>query len=101
MATAAPTADALDTGFARAFGTILDANLTTLITAAILYFGMSEVARRLDTALASETRMARYSSLSTQASTFLVVGPRSARVCLYDRGFGMLYANLHLRRHSH
>lgn len=45
----------------------------TVLTALILYAGLNEVARRLDTALASDTRMARYSSLSTQASTFLVV----------------------------
>ena len=29
---------ALDTGFSRAFGTILDANITTLIAAGILFF---------------------------------------------------------------
>ena len=45
----------------------------TLLTALILYLGMTLVAERLDTALASETRMARYATLSTQAATFLVV----------------------------
>ncbi|MEP6018433.1 MAG: HAMP domain-containing sensor histidine kinase [Paracoccaceae bacterium] len=45
----------------------------TLLTAVILWFGMNEVAKRLDTALASETRVARYATLSTQTSTFLVV----------------------------
>ncbi len=45
----------------------------TLLTAGILYVGMARVADRLDTALASETRMARYATLSTQAATFLVI----------------------------
>lgn len=45
----------------------------TLFTAAILFFGMQTVANRLETALASETRMARYAALSTQAATFLVI----------------------------
>ena len=45
----------------------------TVLTAVILWFGMNEVAERLDTALASETRVARYATLSTQTSTFLVV----------------------------
>ncbi|WP_187429506.1 Adaptive-response sensory-kinase SasA [Roseobacter fucihabitans] len=45
----------------------------TLIIAIVLYLGLNEVAERLDTTLASENRMARYASLSTQASTFLVV----------------------------
>ena len=31
-------ASSLDTGFSRALGTILDANLTTLIAAAVLFF---------------------------------------------------------------
>lgn len=43
------------------------------LTAGILYFGMTEVAQRLDAALASEKRMTRYSVLSTQTSTFLVI----------------------------
>lgn len=43
------------------------------LAAGILYFGMTEVAQRLDAALASEKRMARYSVLSTQTSTFLVI----------------------------
>lgn len=49
----------------------------TLLTAAILYFGMQTVANRLETALASETRMARYAALSTQAATFLVIATES------------------------
>nr|WP_135506809.1 HAMP domain-containing sensor histidine kinase [Roseovarius aestuariivivens] len=45
----------------------------TILTAGILYVGMTEVAQRLDAALASENRIARYSALSTQTSTFLVI----------------------------
>lgn len=45
----------------------------SILTAGILYVGMTEVAHRLDAALASEQRMARYSVLSTQTSTFLVI----------------------------
>lgn len=51
----------------------------TLLTAAILYFGMQTVADRLETALASETRIARYSALSTQAATFLVVATEAVQ----------------------
>ncbi|MFA3916392.1 sensor histidine kinase [Ruegeria hyattellae] len=49
----------------------------TLLIAAILYLGMQTVASRLETALASETRMARYAALSTQAATFLVIATES------------------------
>ncbi|WP_298922106.1 HAMP domain-containing sensor histidine kinase [uncultured Roseobacter sp.] len=45
----------------------------TFMTALILYLGLNAVADRLDTALASENRMARYATLSQQAATFLVV----------------------------
>ncbi|MCV3274045.1 sensor histidine kinase [Roseobacter sinensis] len=51
----------------------------TILTALILYFGLNEVAGRLDAALASENRMARYASLSTQASTFLVVATEAVQ----------------------
>ncbi|NVO56722.1 HAMP domain-containing histidine kinase [Rhodobacteraceae bacterium B1Z28] len=51
----------------------------TLLTAAILYLGMQTVATRLETALASETRMARYAALSTQAATFLVIATESVQ----------------------
>ena len=51
----------------------------TLLTAVILYFGMQAVASRLETALASETRMARYAVLSTQAATFLVIATESVQ----------------------
>ena len=45
----------------------------TLVLAAILYLGMTRVADRLEVALATETRMARYSSLSREASTLIVI----------------------------
>lgn len=51
----------------------------TILTALILYLGLNEVAERLDEALASENRMARYASLSTQASTFLVVATEAVQ----------------------
>lgn len=54
----------------------------TILTAFILYLGLNDVARRLDTALASEVRMARYSSLSTQASTFLVIATEAVQTGL-------------------
>lgn len=45
----------------------------TLLTALVLLLGLNAVAARLETALASELRMARYATLSQQAATFLVV----------------------------
>lgn len=51
----------------------------TLLTALILYVGLNAVAGRLDTALASENRMARYANLSTQAATFLVVATEAVQ----------------------
>lgn len=51
--------------------------LVSLLTAAILYIGMQTVADRLDTALRSESRIARYATLSTQATTFLVIATES------------------------
>lgn len=51
----------------------------SLLTAAILYLGMQLVADRLETALASEMRMARYATLSTQAATFLVVATEAVQ----------------------
>ncbi len=44
-----------------------------LLTALILFLGLQQVAARLDTALAAENRMSRYATLSSQATTFLVV----------------------------
>ena len=54
----------------------------TLLTSGILYVGMTRVAERLDTALASEMRMARYATLSTQAATFIVVATESIQTGL-------------------
>ena len=51
----------------------------TIATAIILYLGLTDVAQRLDAALASETRMARYASLSSQAATFLVVATEAVQ----------------------
>ncbi len=51
----------------------------TVLTTAILYFGLNEVAERLETALASEKRMARYAILSTQTATFLVVATEAVQ----------------------
>ncbi len=53
--------------------------LGTLATAATLWAGMSRVADRLDAALVSERRMARYAVLSTQASTFLVIATEAVQ----------------------
>ncbi|MFK7762471.1 MAG: ATP-binding protein [Roseobacter sp.] len=51
----------------------------TVLTALVLFFGLNEVANRLDAALASEMRMARYSNLSTQAATFIVVATEAVQ----------------------
>jgi signal transduction histidine kinase len=51
----------------------------TLLTAAILYFGLNAVADRLDTAIAAEKRMSRYAVLSTQTATFLVVATEAVQ----------------------
>ncbi len=51
----------------------------TILTAAILYSGMTRVADRLETALAAETRMARYAALSRQVSTLLVVATETVQ----------------------
>lgn len=51
----------------------------TILTTSILYFGLNEVAHRLDTALASERRIARYATVSTQAATFLVVAAEAVQ----------------------
>ncbi|TNJ47437.1 HAMP domain-containing sensor histidine kinase [Phaeobacter sp. B1627] len=53
-----------------------------IVAALVLYFGMSDVAKRLETALASEQRMTRYSALSTQISTFLVIATESVQTGL-------------------
>ncbi len=51
----------------------------TVLTALVLYTGLNEVAHRLDAAIASENRMARYSSLSTQAATFIVIAAEAVQ----------------------
>ncbi len=47
--------------------------LATLLTAAMLVAGMTQVSQRLEAALAAETRLEHYAALSTQVSTFIVV----------------------------
>ena len=54
----------------------------TVLTALTLFFGMTRVSDRLETALAAEARMARYSILSTQVSTFLVVATEAVQTGL-------------------
>ena len=51
----------------------------TLVLAAILYLGMTRVADRLEAALATETRLARYSTLSREASTFIVIATETVQ----------------------
>ncbi|MEQ8916764.1 MAG: HAMP domain-containing sensor histidine kinase [Silicimonas sp.] len=51
----------------------------TLVLAAILYLGMTRVADRLEAALATETRIARYSTLSREASTFIVIATETVQ----------------------
>ncbi len=51
----------------------------TLLTAVILYVGMARVGDRLDAALASDTRLARYAVLSTQIATFLVIATEAVQ----------------------
>ncbi|MEL6523615.1 MAG: HAMP domain-containing sensor histidine kinase, partial [Pseudomonadota bacterium] len=53
-----------------------------LATALVLYTGLSIVASRLDTAVAAEKRMARYATLSTQVSTFLVIATEAIQTGL-------------------
>ena len=56
--------------------------LVNLVTVCVLLWAMNTVSSRLDTALASENRMARYASLSTQAATFLVVATEAIQTGL-------------------
>ncbi|MEM9551797.1 MAG: HAMP domain-containing sensor histidine kinase [Pseudomonadota bacterium] len=51
----------------------------TLLTAVILWLGMAEVSDRLQSALESEQRRARFASLSQQAATFLVVSTEAVQ----------------------
>lgn len=50
-----------------------------ILAAGILFVGMTRVADRLETALASEQRIARYSTLSTQVSTFLIIAAEAVQ----------------------
>lgn len=54
----------------------------TLLTAGAMFVGMTGVSDRLETALAAETRIARYSTLSTQISTFLVISSEAVQTGL-------------------
>ena len=58
------------------FGALL-LGLAALATAALIVFGMERVSARIDAALAAEKRIERYSVLSTQVSTFIVVAAES------------------------
>ena len=46
---------------------------TAIVTALVLYFGMTRVAGQLETAVAAETRMNRYGVFSREVSTFIVI----------------------------
>ena len=54
----------------------------TCATALILWFGMEAVSDRLAAALAAELRIARYSTLSQQTATFLVVATEAVQTGL-------------------
>lgn len=51
----------------------------TVLTALVLLVGMAQVGARMQAALDAEARMARYSTLSTQVSTFLVVATEAVQ----------------------
>ncbi|MBP0484765.1 HAMP domain-containing histidine kinase [Sagittula sp. M10.9X] len=51
----------------------------TVLTALVLLIGMAQVGVRMQAALQAEARMARYSTLSTQVSTFLVVATEAVQ----------------------
>jgi signal transduction histidine kinase len=53
-----------------------------LLNAAILGVGIEGISARLEAALAAERRIDRYASLSTQVSTFIVVGTESVQTGL-------------------
>ncbi|WP_425102334.1 ATP-binding protein [Tropicibacter sp. S64] len=54
----------------------------TMLSALALYLGMAEVGARLETAVSAEKRMARYATLSTQVSTFLVIATEAVQTGL-------------------
>ena len=51
----------------------------TLLMAAVLWYGMGEVARRLNNALSADTRIAAYAALSNQTASFLVVATEAVQ----------------------
>lgn len=51
----------------------------TLLTAAILWYGMGDVARRLEKAIEADARMAAFASLSSQTANFLVVATEAVQ----------------------
>ncbi|MFU8834557.1 MAG: ATP-binding protein [Roseovarius sp.] len=51
----------------------------TLLAAAIFYIGLMRVADRLDAALGTEARLARYSTLSREVSTLLVIATETVQ----------------------
>jgi signal transduction histidine kinase len=51
----------------------------TLLAAAIFYIGLMRMADRLDAALDTEARLARYSTLSREVSTFLVIATETVQ----------------------
>ncbi|WP_424968642.1 ATP-binding protein [Dinoroseobacter sp. S375] len=79
--TAGPARPAISLKLRLSLGAAL-LGAATILTAGILYLGLTEVAERLDTALASEKRMARYATASTQAATFLVVASEAVQAGL-------------------
>lgn len=60
----------------------------TILTVATLYGGMTAVGDRLEMALNAETRISRYSNLSTQVSTFLVVSTEAIQAELTGPDLG-------------
>lgn len=79
--TSAPARSSMSLKLRLSLGAALLA-AATVLTSSILYFGLNEVADRLDTALASERRMARYATASTQAATFLVIASEAVQAGL-------------------
>lgn len=64
-----------------AFGSVVLGGVA-LLAAGALYFGTVEVGKRLDAAVRAEKRMARYATLSTKVSTFLVVATEAIQTGL-------------------
>lgn len=101
----APKAPALSLKVRLAAGAAL-LGVGTILTTITLYVGLNEVAHRLEEAVASETRVARYANLSTQATTFLVVATeaiqtrqtaevRAARLAPVTNQLRLTFSQLH------